>query len=209
MHATGPTGFLRRKTICIFLAVACTTLGVMKVYDFLAVTEPTSEGVLVVEAWIPAATLAEAVHRFDRGNYDCLIVVGGPMPQDARNPKHLRSYSDFALDQIVSLGFDPNKIIKIDVVKSGSRTLNMAKAVDTWMSQSGRVGKSLDVFTVGVHARKSWITYSSVAGGRYRVGIIAGAESSYNPSNWLLSRRGLWIVSRNLAGYLYTKLVLT
>src|SRR6266478_10058164 len=60
--------------ICALLILFATSI-----YGFLAVNHPLGEGILVVEGWIPAKTLAESVHLFNSGGYKLLVVVGGPI----------------------------------------------------------------------------------------------------------------------------------
>jgi hypothetical protein len=90
--------------------------------------------------------------------------------------------------------------------RSTHRTFASARAVKQWLSKSGTSIREVDIFTVGVHARKSWILFRRALGEDYRVGIIAGTESSYDAASWMISKRGVYIVVRNLAGYLYSEL---
>jgi hypothetical protein len=158
----------------------------MTVHRFLAVSRPTGEGILVVEGWIPSESLRDAAHVFQGGSYRYLVVVGGPL--DAADA--------VAKDRIVRIALPPT---------SADRTFATAKAFKQWLLSSGETICCVDVYTVGVHARKSWITFQSVLGGTYKTGVIAGPELSYKSDYWPASPRGLWLVARNLSGYLYSK----
>lgn len=179
----------------------------MSIYNFLAVTRPLGEGVLVVDAWIPGQTLAESISIFNSGRYRYLVVLGGPT-QGTINASHSPAAdTDLASSTLEKLGLDANKLVKLSVPDNSSgRTLGRATAVRKWLDSSGASTCCVDVFTVGVHARKSWILFRHALGSSYRVGIIAGHEFRYPPRFWFISRTGIWIVSRNLAGYLYSKL---
>jgi len=175
-------------------------------YGFLAVNKPVGEGILVVEAWIPAKVLAESADVFHSGHYRYLVLVGGPMRGSGSKSIEPATYADLAASRLERLGFDTKKLIKVSVPGvSSERTLAGATAVKGWISSSRISVCCVDVFTVGVHARKSWILSRYALGDRYRVGIIAGSEVSFDPRYWLVSRRGVWIVARNLAGYAYSK----
>jgi len=175
-------------------------------YGFLAVNNPVGEGVLVVEGWIPAKTLAESAHVFDSGHYRYLVLVGGPMQGSASESNDPTTFADLAASRLEKLGFDTKKLVKVSVpAVSSDRTLAGATAVKRWLGSSGISVCCVDIFTVGVHARKSWILSRYALGDRYRVGIIAGSEVSFDPRHWVVSRRGIWIVVRNLAGYGYSK----
>jgi hypothetical protein len=178
----------------------------ISIYGFLAVNHPLGKGILVVEAWIPAEALANSVSTFNSGHYRYLVVVGGSIQGIGSAPSRPTTYADRAASTLQHFGFDTNKLIKISVPPvSFDRTLTGAEEVKRWLERSGTNVCCVDVFTVGVHARKSWILSQYVLGHSYRVGIIAGPEVSFSASHWLLSARGTWIVVRNLAGYIYYK----
>lgn len=179
----------------------------MSIYKFLAVTRPLGEGVLVVDAWIPRPTLSESINVFNSGRYHYLVVLGGPTEETAIRSRGPVADADLAASTLENLGLDSRKLVKISVADNSSgRTLRRATAVRKWLESSRASACCVDVFTVGVHARKSWILFRHALGSKYRVGIVAGHEFRYLPRLWFISRTGIWIVSRNLAGYLYSKL---
>ncbi len=179
----------------------------MSLYGFLALTRPVGEGVLVVDAWIPGQTLAESMGVFNSGRYRYLVVLGAPIEGSRGRLNGPAADTDLAVSTLEKLGLDSKNLVKISVPDNSSgRTLGRATAVKNWLDNSGTSRCCVDVFTVGVHARKSWILFRRALSSNYRVGIIAGPEFRYNPRFWFVSRTGIWIVSRNLAGYLYSKL---
>jgi hypothetical protein len=200
---------LSKKSLLWVTAGICALLLVFLVtslYGFLAVNHPIGEGVLVVEGWIPAETLAEAIHAFRAGDYKFLVVVGGLLGNGSvsGNPT---TYADLAASRLEQLGFDSGKLIKISVPPvTSERTLTGAADVKLWLERSGTNVCCVDIFTTGVHARRSWILSRYAFGDRYRVGIIAGPEARFNPKYWFFSRTGTWLVVRNLTGYVYYKL---
>ncbi len=179
---------------------------VTSIYGFLAVNHPLGEGILIVEGWVPAKTLAESVHVFNSGGYQLLVVVGGPIQGPGGLSGRPTTYADLSASRLEQLGFDTKKVVQINVpAVSSGRTLAGATAVKRWLGSSRISVCCVDVFTVGAHARKSWILSRYALGDGYRVGIIAGSPDSYDPRFWLASRRGIWVVVRNLAGYIYSK----
>jgi len=178
----------------------------MSIYGFLAVKHPMGEGVLVVDAWIPEPTLAESANAFKSARYRYLVVVGDTAEQKSSRFKGPAADVDAATGRLEKLGVDATKLIRLGVPDHPSgRTLGRAAAVRRWLDRSGMSVRSVDVFTVGVHARKTWILFSHALGSNCRVGIIAGSEVRYNPRFWFASRTGIWLVTRNLAGYIYSK----
>ena len=179
---------------------------VTSIHGFLAVSNPVGEGVLVVEGWIPAKALEESANVFNSGHYRYLVVVGGPAQGRGGKSGDPTTYADLAASRLEKLGFDTGKLVKVDVpAVSLGRTLAGATEVKRWLCSSGISVCCVDVFTLGTHARKSWVLFRYALGGGYRVGIIAGSQNSYDPRFWLVSRKGIWVVPRNVAGYVYAK----
>jgi hypothetical protein len=193
-----------RRALCITGALAFIAVLVF-VHEFLAVSSPSGQGVLIVEAWVPKQSLADSAAIFRDGRYEYLVLVGGPVKQKKPTQTLTLTYADSAADEIRGFNVDPAKIVTIPVGSAKNRTYSTAVAVRDWLRSSGSSTHSIDVFTAGVHARKSWVLFRYALGDSYRVGVIAGPEHSYDPRFWPASRRGAWIVSRNVAGYLYYK----
>lgn len=190
--------FLRATSIGVVLVIVLLLL----VNRFLAVNSPTGQGILVVEAWIPSQALPQAAQRFQSGSYRYLVVVGSQVSTCEHSP----NYADMAANDLAKLVQAKDKIVKIAMPYQPSQhTFATANGFKQWFLTSGAGTCCVDVYTVGVHARKSWITFRSVLGSNYQVGVIAGPETTYNAKYWLVSPRGLWIVARNLAGYVYTR----
>jgi len=184
----------------LMIVIAAATLP-----PFLAVSTPSGRGVLVVEAWVPQASLEDAVQVFQSGDYQYLVLAGGPMRTYEITSPAVVSYADAAELEVKTLNINPEKIIKIPVRPATHRTFATAVAVQQWLASSQLSVASVDVFTAGVHARKSWILFRYALGDDYRVGVIAGPEHSYDSRRWMFSSRGVRIVSRNIVGYVYSK----
>lgn len=200
---------LSRKSL-LWLAVGiCVALAflVITTYRFLAISRPEGKGILVVEAWIPASGLAESVNVFKSGNYESLVVVGGPIQRVGGPQGRYATYTDLAASRLEQFQFDSSRLIKINVPPTSfNRTLAEATSVRRWFESSKQKACCVDVFTIGVHARKSWILSRYELGDICRVGIISGPQTSYDPKYWFTSRAGIRLVLRNLVGYAYYKI---
>jgi hypothetical protein len=198
------------KRLLLGVIGASLIFGVKSLHDFLAVNDPVGEGVLVVEAWIPIQSLAEAKEVFNRGHYCYLVVVGGPIQEEGSPSNQPATYDELAGGRLAKLGFDTKKLVKVRVPQQteGRRTLSSALAVGRWLGDLKTSVCCVDVFTASVHARKSWVLYQYALSGRYRVGIRAGSEVFGNRNRyWFLSKRGIWIFIRNLAAYAYAEVL--
>lgn len=190
-----------------WIAAVLSIIGAMLfVHRFLAVTRPIGRGVLVVEAWIPNEALKSAADVYLNGSYRYLVVVGSQIDPTDRST----SYSQLAADELKRAGAPGDRVVMITLpYQRTDRTLGTAVAFRKWLSSVDPAICCLDVYTVGVHARKSWITFQSVLGRDYQVGVIAGPEPSYDPNYWAVSSRGVSLVARNLAGYIRSKYEIT
>lgn len=196
----------------------------MPLHDFLAVSKPLGQDILVVEAWIPKEALAQVPSVLRSGHYRYLVVVGYPT-----GPSDSESSVDVAGTALEKLGCETSKMVKIKVPFQSTRrsyvipigpptpcgialrfeltrrTYASALAVSEWLQSSRIPAHGVDVFTASVHARKSWILFQHAIGDKYRVGIIAAPLKYYNPRYWLLSRKGIWLVPLELISYFYAK----
>ena len=61
----------------ILVIIAVVAIGI---HDFLSFNEPTGEGVLVMEGWIPEDALRQAAVTYQEGNYSGLVTTGTLRP---------------------------------------------------------------------------------------------------------------------------------
>jgi hypothetical protein len=206
----------RRIGLGLLAALSATVAIAMPLHSFLAVDAPIGNGILVVEAWIPREALASVPQIFESGRYLRVVTVGGPVGADAAE-----TYADVAADELARAGLAPEMVTILRVASGepshsqsplpdaglqvSGRTYASGLAVRQWLEESGTSVDCVDVVTIGVHARKSRVLFQHALAG-YRVGVVAVQEVDYDPRFWVLSARGIWIVGRNLCGYIYAKL---
>lgn len=191
-----------------------------RVHGFLAVNKPIGRGILIVESWIPQETLAAVPKLVREGKYTHILIVG------SGNQGHPEgSDVNVATRMLSRLGCDPNLLVAIQVPEQktrravgitgfgstssysiSQRTYAGGLMVKQWIQATSAGTDAMDVFTVGVHARKSWILFQHAMGEGYEVGVISGPEPAYDSRRWLASKTGLYLVARNSVGYLYSLL---
>jgi hypothetical protein len=204
--------FVSYKSIVFWTALilaAVLIFGAANLNAFLAVNKPVGRGVLVVEAWIPTRSLAEAARIFNSGHYRWLVAVGGPVGGAEPSSDEPQTYPELAAQRLDKLGFDTSKLVRISVPvePAGYRTLSSAAAVAQWANRPGNVTCCVDVFTLGTHARKSWVFFRHALGDHCRVGIIAGSESpAAQNRSWRYFIHSARYHLPNLVGYVYAKL---
>ncbi len=173
----------KRVLLWVTLAIGVVLIFfLISIHGFLAVSNPVGEGVLVVEAWIPAKALEESAMVFNSGRYRCLAIVGGPMQGSGSKSNDPSTWADLAVSRLEKLGFDTKKVVQINVpAVSSGRTLAGATAVKRWLGSSRISVCCVDVFTVGAHARKSWILERVGSFPDTRWATVIGSESSRDP----------------------------
>jgi hypothetical protein len=99
-----------------------------------------------------------------------LAVVGYPI-EPAAGTAPDSTYADRAVRELERGGFGNATMVELRVLLQSSRkTYASALTVRDWLIRSKLSIKHFDVFTVGVHARKSWILFQHALGDNYHVG---------------------------------------
>ena len=206
---------IERKNHCcltsrelVFLLVIASLLiifVVKNIHPFLAIDSPVNSEILVVEGWLPDYALEQAMNEFNDNNYILLITTGGPLLKGY----HLSEYqteAELAASSLKELGFDEEKVIAVpapDVIKD--RTYSSAKALNKWLMDSELPVKSLNLFSLGAHSRRSWILFQKALGDSIAVGIISAENISYDPKYWWKSSDGVRTVLSEMIAYIYAR----
>ena len=160
------------------------------VYPYLAQTAPVGHGLLVVEGWVPADVVAEAVTLFRRGGYEHLVAAGGPI-ENAICPCGFATYAERAAQLARSRGVEEDEISVVPAPASAQeRTFLSAVSVRQWSEASGRTVSAVDVYSSGPHARRTRWLYQLAFGDAVEVGVIAGAPTGYEPRAWWRTNEG-------------------
>lgn len=181
--------------ILVAVATVAMLAGYMRNIDsFLSVSEPVQAKILAVEEWIPPYAIESAASEFKDHGYTLLVVLGN----DRR----------WVVPILKEAGVDERLIVKIPVppvVKD--RTFAFGVALKNWLLASGMPGKAVNVYTVGVHARRSRLLCREALGPGFKVGVISCADPYYDPRKWWESSDGFKTVINETIAYIYTEVV--
>jgi hypothetical protein len=172
---------------------------------FLAVSQPVAGQFLVVEGWMPQYAYQRAAELFHGGRYRLVVAVGSL--QDAGDGSgDLREFAP--VGRLVAAGIPANRIASA----TGSavhqdRTFHSALNVRGWLRAQGVHTASLDVVTLGPHARRSRLLYEKALGGAFEVGVISVADARYEPAHWWRSSEGVRDVISEAVAYLYARFI--
>jgi hypothetical protein len=180
---------------------------ILFVHPFLAPTKPVGGDILVVEGWLPDYALEEAKERFQQGGYQLLVTTGGEISVGY----HLSEYktrAELAASILKNLNFPEDKIIAVPVHKNfkKDRTYHSILALQRRLYEEGFNEASIDMVSLGVHARRSWFLYEKVFSS-VNVGVVAISPNGYDASRWWLSSEGVRNVISESIAYLYARFI--
>ena len=180
--AWGPTW--RGWLLLFLLAGGFTVIGGRHAHSFLAVSEPVSANVLVIECWAPDYVLKQAITEFERGKYDFLCAAGGPLEKGSLITGY-QSTVELTCASLKALHFPGEKLIEAPALSAWRhRTYGSAQAAKAKLRSLGIQIKGLNVFTVGTHARRTLIVYRKVFGAKDLVGVISCPSEDYDAARW-------------------------
>ena len=200
------TTFLGKLLILIcFIFVVSFIAGNLN--RFLTITKPVESKLLVVEGWLPDYTLKGVMEEFYNNDYEKLIVTGKPLIKGYYISKY-KSSADIAEATLINFGFNKDLIETITIPRTifKDRTYTTALAFNNWFKKSDYNVNSINIYTLGCHARRSRLLFKKALGKEIKIGIIAGKDLSYDPVKWWNSSRGFRTVMNEALAYLYAKL---
>lgn len=210
-------GLIRRKerwtlTPLAWVLLASAFVGLVvwgrtAIHPFLAQIETVNAEVLVVEGWLPDYALEGAVKEFHSHPYLCVITTGGPLDVG----ETLTSYNTYAAlcaASLANLGVDSAKIVAIPAPRLRvNRTFASALSLKRWLTISGANLRSFNLYSLGIHARRSRLLFQKALGNSVPLGVIAADDHSYDPNRWWEYSSGVEGVIFETVGYLYVKLL--
>jgi hypothetical protein len=180
-------------------------VGCRAIHPFLAVNAPVSGGVLVVEGWASDDVLAEVIAEFNQNHFDKIYVTGGPVEYGAPLVAY-HTFAEAAAATLLKLGLSSNVIqaVPAPLVRK-DRTYGCAAALNRWFRSHGGAPASIQLVTVGLHARRSRLMFQKALGKDVAVGVTAIPEKDYDPQHWWRSSVGVRSVISETMAYLYAR----
>lgn len=174
------------------------------VHPFLAITEPVGAQVLIVEGWIPERAYVEVADVYRHGGYAHLLVVVGVYDGDDLYDGSF--YDDYLRSVVVKQGVPAESVrVVIAPVTRRDRTHHGARVARRFLVDSGQSLESVDVATLGAHARRTRLLYQQAFGDQTEVGIVALAEQTYDTQHWWRYSAGIRDVFSETLGYGYAR----
>ena len=171
---------------------------------FLFCNQPLNQGYLIVEGWLSQASLEIAAQTFKSGNYQALIVSGGPI-EDRTCSLAFSNYAEKAAYELNQFGISNQSIIIAPTPKTlQDRTYKSAIAVRNKLHDLGYAVNSLDIFSGGPHTRRSQKAYQLSFGKNVMIGTISAPPVDYIYNEWWKTSAGFKDVLTQTFAYLWT-----
>ncbi len=187
--------FLGALLACALVA-ALAVAGALLIGPFLAQSDPAhgpdghGARTLVVEGWLDEAGLDEAIAAFRRGRYERIVTSGGPI-DSWREGQTATHYAERAAGYLKHHGLADVPIAAASAPASAQdRTFLSAVVVRDWVRREGLNPDAIDVYSDGVHARRSRMVYRLAFGPSVAVGMLAATPRKYDLEHWWRTSQG-------------------
>lgn len=175
-----------------------------RVYPFLSKTSPQPHAAFVlVEGWLADAELKELLPKIES---DQMIVTSGGPITFGQKILHYENYAELATARLIQMGIAPERIITAPAPETDrDRTFVSALAVRKKLEELGQFGKSVELYSVGAHARRSHLLFRRAFGADYPLGVVAITPPNYNLDHWYLYSKGVRHVTGEFIAWVYAK----
>jgi len=186
----------------ILISITCIVMTIFilnNLASYLAQQQPISKGILVVEGWVSEQTLLQAIQSYKTNPYQQIITTGG-LIKNRQQGKH-KSYADSASAFLLKNGIKQTEITSLPTPDSAqNRTFLSAVIVRDWLIQQKNNTQFIDVFSEGVHARRTLTLYRMAFENKKNIGIITGKSEEYLLESWWQTSAGVKMVISEVVG---------
>jgi hypothetical protein len=196
-------------SVVLLIALAGVVLGcAFAAYAFLAPRQPVlgpdgrGARILVVEGWLDEPELDQAIAAFRGGHYERVVATGGPI-ENWSEFRAWHSYAERAADYLRAQGLEAVAVAA--PASAQDRSYLSAVVFRDWARQAGVPLDTVDVYSAGVHARRSWLIYRMALGEGVQVGVLAAWPKDYDSTRWWKTSAGAKTVIGESLSLVWTK----
>jgi len=197
----------RGRLIVVLLSFSIAVFLLFNAERFLAETQRVNSNILVVEGWIHEYAIRAAAEEFKKGSYERVFTTGGPVVGIGRYVNDYQTSASVGADLLKNAGVAPEFVQMVPSrVMDRDRTYGSAVALREWFREHDMAeGKSFNVLTEDVHARRTRLLFQEAFGEGVKVGIIAVPSPDYDAKHWWRYSEGVKDVFMEGLAYLYAK----
>jgi uncharacterized SAM-binding protein YcdF (DUF218 family) len=180
-----------------------TFFTVRGLHSFLCLTRPVPGGALVVEGWAADYALEQAAVEFKRNHYQKIFVTGGPIEYGAPLSEY-HTYAERGAAVLEKLGLNTNQVQAVPAPYAAQdRTYVAAMTLRRWWREHRLIPGKVELFTEGLHARRSRLMFQRALGKGAEVGVISIPARDYDPQHWWRYSAGVRGVIGEAIAYVY------
>ena len=200
-------GLTLRGWVCLLgFAAATAVCAVLAIHPFLAVDKPLRAEILVIEGWIPEYAVRQCGKQIEAGVYQRVVTVGGPVSSVAPPAADDDTHAYVAARILQRMGLKPGSVEMVPTPTIGrDRTYNSALTLRRWLEKNNLSPRTINVVTLGVHARRSRLLFEKAMGDDITVGIISITNEEYDPNRWWRYSEGVKEILSEGAAYIYAR----
>jgi hypothetical protein len=148
---------------------------------FLAVTKRVPADVLLVEGWIGKDAFNSAAEELQKGDYRFVVTTGALTSKDWNEQRY--SYAEIAARELRNAGIPQDRILVAQAPEVDERrTFASAVAAHKALASHGITPRGINVFTRGMHARRSRLVNDKLHD--VPVGVIGWMPEQDRRSAW-------------------------
>ncbi len=177
--------------LMLLAAAALILLAGPRLGRWLFVNEPApSARLLVIEGWLDEPELLDAAEAARRGGYERVVTSGGPI--DAwREGQTESNFADRAAHYLARHRLVEAPVAAVPAPPSAQdRSFLSAVVVRDWIRSQGLRPDAIDVYSAGVHARRSRMVFRLAFGSGVEIGMLASLPKQYDIDHWWRSSQG-------------------
>ncbi len=177
-------------TLLLVATLAGLSFAARQANPFFALTAPAQDAsgaptaLLVVEGWMGEDDLRQVLAAVPAGRYAQVVTIGGPIASWGSFPSHAERAAD-----LLRRGGLPTRAVPA-ITAHTERTYTSALAVRNWARREGLEVSSVDVYSPGVHARRSLLLQRMAWGPGVTVGVRSTQPAEYDAARWWASSEG-------------------
>ena len=194
--------------VVLAVVLALGALLLPRVGAYLAPSERAGSNgarTLVVEGWLDDDSLDDAIELAQSGRYERVVTSGGPI-ETWREIQPWPTYAERAADYLRRHGVRDAPVFAAPAPElMQDRSYLSAVFVREWLRAKEPSLAALDVFSAGVHARRSRLVYRMAFGPGVAIGIVAAPPHRYRLDRWWSTSEGTKAVLGEMLSLAWTK----
>jgi hypothetical protein len=153
---------------------------------------------------LDSGELRQAAATARSGGYERVLTTGGPI-DPTMDVGGWQTFASRAAARLRAEGLTAVPVIAVAApATTRERSYVSALMVRAWVKQNDPTLAALDLYSAGVHARRSWRVYRMAVGDAVEVGVLAAKPSDHDPQRWWTSSAGAKAVLGETIGLAWT-----